>query len=503
MAILVASMSRTLGRCCSYPRLLDDYLLSKGDDAGFCTLATRRRVRQRAAEANKPRVAASPASPAQTTSTAQQLQRLANLAPYSLLLLSPDPFSHTAMPLAPPTTRDDFKVAIICALPAEFDAVSLVFDQFWDDEGDIYGRAVGDYNQYTTGRIGKYNVVLARLPHTGKVNAASAAASMRSSYRALSLALLVGVCGGVPSATTGEILLGDVIISKSVVQYDSGRQYPDQFVRKDTVQDNLGPPNKDIRSLLATFEVDHSVELLENRAVGFLEQLQAKAGQKQRLRKDKYKYPGTAQDKLFEPDYRHNHRISATCICRDCSDDTAPACDEALSLSCDDLGCEESHLVARERLEAKRQLEQEDRIAVQNPILFFGAIASGDTVMKSAGHRDRVAKKEEVIAFEMEGAGVWDEVPCIVVKGVCDYADCHKHKGWQDFAAATAASVAKAILERSTQADQVRAAAAGTSQHQPLSVAAPGPVFNGPITGRNVIAGSSTTGGTVTYNFRP
>lgn len=47
----------------------------------------------------------------------------------------------------------------------------------------------------------------------------------------------------------------------------------------------------------------------------------------------------------------------------------------------------------------------------------------------------------------MEGAGVWDEIPCIVVKGVCDYADGHKIKKWKNFAAATAALVLKVILE--------------------------------------------------------
>ena len=34
-----------------------------------------------------------------------------------------------------------------------------------------------------------------------------------------------------------------------------------------------------------------------------------------------------------------------------------------------------------------------------------------------------------MIAFEMEGAGVWDEVLCIVAKGVCDYADSTSTKG--------------------------------------------------------------------------
>ncbi|OAQ59479.1 hypothetical protein VFPPC_10536 [Pochonia chlamydosporia 170] len=47
----------------------------------------------------------------------------------------------------------------------------------------------------------------------------------------------------------------------------------------------------------------------------------------------------------------------------------------------------------------------------------------------------------------MEGAGVWDELPsCMIIKGVCDYADSHKSKGWQRYAAATAASTAKALL---------------------------------------------------------
>jgi nucleoside phosphorylase len=77
-------------------------------------------------------------------------------------------------------------------------------------------------------------------------------------------------------------------------------------------------------------------------------------------------------------------------------------------------------------------------------------------VIKSSEYRDQIAKEHNVIAFEMEGAGVWDEVPCIVIKGICDYADSHKSKLWQPFAAATAAAVAKALLERYTPTDKRR-----------------------------------------------
>ncbi|CCF33962.1 nucleoside phosphorylase [Colletotrichum higginsianum] len=98
-----------------------------------------------------------------------------------------------------PRRRDEFEIAVVCALPLEFDAAALAFDEFWDDDGDTYGRAPGDTNTYTTGRIGQYNVVLSLLSTMGKVSAASAASSLRSSYTGLRLALLTGICGGVPS----------------------------------------------------------------------------------------------------------------------------------------------------------------------------------------------------------------------------------------------------------------------------------------------------------------
>ena len=52
------------------------------------------------------------------------------------------------------------------------------------------------------------------------------------------------------------------------------------------------------------------------------------------------------------------------------------------------------------------------------------------------------------MAFEMEGAGVWDTFSCVMaIKGVCAYADSHKSKKWQGYAAATAAACTKAFLE--------------------------------------------------------
>lgn len=335
----------------------------------------------------------------------------------------------------PPTSRDEFHVAIICALPSEADAVTLLFDQFWDEDGDPFGRSSGDNNSYITGRLGKHNVVLAVLPGMGTNSAASATANLRSSYGSLRLVFLVGICGGVPKIAGDDVFLGDVVVSKAIVQYDFGRQYPGQFEVKESIEDSLARANRDIRGLLTVFETERMRDILQTKSATYLKQLQsadAKAAAKKR-RRSKYQYPGIAENRLYLPGYVHRHLKCDMCSKFDST------CELAAQTSCAELGCEENMLVQREMFEDDGDFSSN---------IFIGRIGSGNTVMKSGEIRDWIAKKHNLIAFEMEGAGAWDEVPCLVVKGVCDYADSHKNKQWQNFAAATAASVMKAILDR-------------------------------------------------------
>ncbi|EHK46065.1 hypothetical protein TRIATDRAFT_220064 [Trichoderma atroviride IMI 206040] len=58
----------------------------------------------------------------------------------------------------------------------------------------------------------------------------------------------------------------------------------------------------------------------------------------------------------------------------------------------------------------------------------------------------------------MEGAGIWDELPCVIVKGIANYADGHRNadSNWQHFAAATAAATARALIERYPKTDRPR-----------------------------------------------
>jgi hypothetical protein len=90
--------------------------------------------------------------------------------------------------------------------------------------------------------------------------------------------------------------------------------------------------------------------------------------------------------------------------------------------------------------------------------------------MKSASHRDTIAKKEEVVAFEMEGAGVWDNFPTVVIKGVCDYADSHKNKMWQKYAAASAAACMKAFLKEWRSIDKTPQGVVASSKYSAFHI---------------------------------
>ncbi|KAF3185460.1 hypothetical protein TWF225_005242 [Orbilia oligospora] len=143
-----------------------------------------------------------------------------------------------------PQNRGDFEVAIICALQAEFEAVEGLLDEHWEDKGAYaHGKAQGDPNSYSVGLMSNHPVVLVYMPSMGKGTAANVAGSLRSSFPGIKLGLVVGICGGVPAGKNGgsDMLLGDIIISTVIVEYDNGRQLPNRVVRRDTLNDNRIP----------------------------------------------------------------------------------------------------------------------------------------------------------------------------------------------------------------------------------------------------------------------
>ncbi|KAJ5667317.1 hypothetical protein N7507_003181 [Penicillium longicatenatum] len=320
--------------------------------------------------------------------------------------------------LLPPNSRRDFDVAIICALQIEADAAEALFDHFWDEDGDRYGKSRGDQNAYRTGVIGNHNVVLAYMPGIGKGHAASVAASFRSSFQGIRLTLIVGICGGVPDRTGDGIFLGDIVITDEIVV----QEIPGGFRRKEGMTNPT--VNIEVRAFMQKLKSQKGHEHLLRRTSHHFTGL--------KKRDLSYNCHGRLRDRLFENTYDHKHHSPSRC--KKCEKDEL--CRKAQESTCETLKCDEKRLVARSRFPLHR-LD-----------IHFGRIASGDTVMKSAVERDRIAQEEDVIAFEMEGAGICNNLPFIMVKSVCDYADSHKDKNWQKYTAGRAAACMRSVLEQ-------------------------------------------------------
>ena len=356
-----------------------------------------------------------------------------------------------------PENRTYFTVAIICTKLIELNAVDAMFDQHWDSE---YGKADGDTNTYHLGRIKYWNVVSAHLSDldAGTTSAASSATFLKMSFPKIRLGLVVGICGGVPviDERNGirELLLGDVVISTFLVEYRSGKQLQDRFEGKDTLE----KATKEIRVFLSQLQGDRSYAKLQKKTAENLSVV------------EKWQYPGSHKDRLYSEAHRHKHHTSGSCPI--CENDEDGVCEAALKSKCDDLGCSET--VTRMRLLEPEEssgsnlaltIKTSTQIRVPELHIFFGLVASADVVMRSGLHRDAVVSwhrevvprqreaKGGIIAFEMEGAGVWEIFPTVVIKGVSDYADSHKGDDWQQYAAARAAACAKALLDQWTPTD--------------------------------------------------
>ncbi|KAL2855929.1 hypothetical protein BJY01DRAFT_243109 [Aspergillus pseudoustus] len=119
-----------------------------------------------------------------------------------------------------PSSRDDFKIAIICALPLETNPVIASLDEVWHDAN--YGQVPGDENSYNFGWSGGHAVVIATSPGIGDRYISTMCSAMKLSFISIELALFVGICGAVPfkhDDRIAEIILGDIVMSDDATQY--------------------------------------------------------------------------------------------------------------------------------------------------------------------------------------------------------------------------------------------------------------------------------------------
>ena len=303
--------------------------------------------------------------------------------------------------VSPSRKHADYTVGWICALAVELTAARAMLDEIHEE---LLPRKSGDDNLYTLGSIGSHNVVIVCLP-TGMMGTNSAATvtkDLRRSFESIKIGVMVGIGGGIP--TNVDIRLGDVAVSKpdghhgGVVQYDFGKTVGNgQFARVGT----LNKPSLLLLGAVANLTARHRVEDPK---------LHKHIATVVKSHPDFAVYPGEQSDQLFDATYQHRSQSST--------------CDQ-----CD-----------------LRKTKPRPSRMVKSPVIHYGNIASGNQVMRDAETRDRLAAQENVICFEMEAAGFMDSFPCLVVRGICDYADSHKNKNWQPYAAIVAAAYTKELL---------------------------------------------------------
>lgn len=295
-----------------------------------------------------------------------------------------------------------YTVGIVCALPIEFMAVRTLFDQKHNEP--FISR--DDPNHYALGRMANHNIVAACLPDGmyGTNSAVDVVSNMRRTFWSLKFCLLVGIGGGVPTQQN-DIRLGDVVVSKptgthpGVLQYDLGKALENGIFQQ---YGSLPPPPRNLMCAISELRSDPDLPLMPLDT--FLRQVETG--------RDQFRYPGQENDKLYVSDFVH-------------------ASDQKTCTNCN------------YEYEIKRSL----RTPI-HPRVHYGLIASGNQVMKDAQLRDRLGQKHNILCFEMEAAGIVNISPCLVIRGICDYADSHKNKEWQGYAAASAAAYAKLLLSR-------------------------------------------------------
>ncbi|WXC53981.1 hypothetical protein QX201_013625 [Fusarium graminearum] len=309
---------------------------------------------------------------------------------------------------------DLYAIGWIAALPIErAAATALLHDRHDAPEG--FDQHQSDTNSYTWGRIGEHNIVIASLQAGvyGTTSAATTASNLIHSLPHIRIGLLVGIGGGIARPDEGQdIRLGDIIVSQpdgiigGVVQYDLGKaKTGGGWERKGS----LDKPPPVLLHALASLQAEHEIEPSK---VPDLLQVMLEANPGMTRPKRDFTYQGAENDRLF--DSKHDHVGGSNC----------DECDSAW--------------------EVKR--DQRDS---PDPEIHYGIIASGNKLIKDAATRDSILEDtgHQCLCVEMEAAGLMDRFPCLVIRGVCDYADSHKNDRWQRYAAATAAAFAVELLE--------------------------------------------------------
>lgn len=259
-----------------------------------------------------------------------------------------------------------------------------------------------DSNSYVLGRIGDHDIVVA-TGSTNKLgigNAASTATTLRHSFGGIRFVLMVGTGSGVPFPEQHDLRLGDVVVG-SPLDEDSG-----------LLQLNVGTADAEVNILY----IHENLPALVRASIHGLRARQAVHGNNIEPHFNKL-------NTLQQPDFRHpgvgNDILRA-------------------HVSVD--------LASTKGKSPEYPVVQRDSRRNTLPVVHYGKVASTKYPITDSSSRDDIAKKLGCICLDTSLAGLAKDFPCLVVRGISDYADAFNDTLWLGYAAMTAASYAKEFL---------------------------------------------------------
>lgn len=284
------------------------------------------------------------------------------------------------------------RIGVITALPKEALAVHSIFERIESVKRQT-GSRVRIYEVGTIkSLLGKsHSIVHVCLGDMGNNSAAIRASTLMSDFPQVNHIVMVGIAGGVPNSSKAHdhVRLGDIVVSDryGVVQYDFIKQEKDKIIERSRPIPPSAQLLDGVKSLKIATRADRPWQ--------------------------KYIVNGMQTLKIARP-----------------SDST------------DLLRTSDGSLT----------VHPEDPMRTSGePRIFFGPIASANSLLKNASFRDALREKYGVKAVEMEASGIADATwergnGYLVVRGICDYCDEAKNDIWQEYAAIAAAAYLAALL---------------------------------------------------------
>ncbi|CAI0648056.1 unnamed protein product [Colletotrichum noveboracense] len=386
-----------------------------------------------------------------------------------------------------------YTIGWIAALDKELTAALAMLDET-HEQPDDFEQNDKDSNTYSWGRTGEHNIVIALLGggSYGKVSAATTATCMVTSFPHLRFGLLVGIGAGIPRLEQDiDIRLGDVVVSvptgehPGVVQYDLGKK------RDNGRLERVGALNRPPEILLSSINKLRGHQRLKgsklpqipNEAVRLHPMLGKPKG-----KDPPFIYQGSQHDRLFESTPMHvetghgeiqSHSLQPNEISRNLPQLVYYGLRVTLVwlwtlvyflLTARKPSDPDVNIIHQETTVA-RSSGKLSILRFTTAEIHYGNIASGDLVVKGGLARDLIIQSlgKSFLCFEMEAAGLMNNFPCLVIKGICDYADSHKNDRWQNYAALAAAAYAKELLgaidaRKVEQAKKIMAEVSDTKQ---------------------------------------